>query len=249
MRLAALTVFLLAIAPAWAQTVSPVAPNPVPPPLPANGPPPLPQPSLPDFYIGIDGAPVGPLGREELEAHVADGTLTADTLVWTDGQGDWMAAVEVPEIAALLERPAVSGTAETVTETMTPAEDAAAFVVGSWRTEGDINIPGLGPSAADITQSFAEGGAFTANGVLEANIAGLGTGPIEMTIEAAGEWSATSAGGDQLELSLTSTTTISAPSVGMEPQSDTSSETSVLTIVDNNTIRDGDGLLWSRVAP
>ena len=70
------------------------------PPAPPAGPPPLP--GATQVYLALDGQQRGPFGVEELRAHVADGRLTRETLVWRQGMPQWAPAADVPEVAALL---------------------------------------------------------------------------------------------------------------------------------------------------
>jgi membrane protease subunit (stomatin/prohibitin family) len=53
------------------------------------------------WHIAKDGATTGPFSKASLGRQVADGSLTRDTLVWTQGQDGWKAASEVTELAQL----------------------------------------------------------------------------------------------------------------------------------------------------
>lgn len=64
------------------------------------GPPPLPDAA--QWFLGLDGQQVGPLAVADLRARAADGSLTAETLVWRSGLEQWSRADAVPEIARLL---------------------------------------------------------------------------------------------------------------------------------------------------
>jgi hypothetical protein len=68
-----------------------------PPPVP--GPPPIPQ--SPGYFIAVDGKPLGPFDAASLRAHIADKSLTVDTLVWRDGMAQWAPAHSVSDMAAL----------------------------------------------------------------------------------------------------------------------------------------------------
>src|SRR5262245_46506580 len=46
-----------------------------------GGPPPLPQPAAAQFYYSENGKPVGPVTLAEIQAKIAAGTITPDTLV------------------------------------------------------------------------------------------------------------------------------------------------------------------------
>ena len=65
-----------------------------------GGPPPLPQGGA-QFFIAVGGAQSGPFPTEVLRQRVADGSLTRETLAWTQGMPAWTPAGEVPALAAL----------------------------------------------------------------------------------------------------------------------------------------------------
>ncbi len=49
------------------------------------------------FYVK-DGERVGPLGREELDARIAEGAVRSETLVWRGGMTSWARACELGEL-------------------------------------------------------------------------------------------------------------------------------------------------------
>jgi membrane protease subunit (stomatin/prohibitin family) len=73
---------------------------PAPGPAPAAAPPPLQ--GAKSFYLGVDGAQLGPFDSAALMKLAHDRKLTGDTLVWTAGMAGWLPARQVPEVAALL---------------------------------------------------------------------------------------------------------------------------------------------------
>jgi uncharacterized RDD family membrane protein YckC len=50
------------------------------------------------WYFVKDGQRNGPMGREELDARIADGTVHGDTLVWRVGMSSWVRACPVVEL-------------------------------------------------------------------------------------------------------------------------------------------------------
>lgn len=50
------------------------------------------------WYFVKDGQRNGPIGREELAARIADGTVDGDTLVWRAGMDAWVRACLVPDL-------------------------------------------------------------------------------------------------------------------------------------------------------
>ena len=64
-------------------------------------PPPLPS----AWHVAEGGQSHGPLGMTQLAAWVAEGRLTATTMVWTAGMGGWTPAGQMPQLAALFGPP------------------------------------------------------------------------------------------------------------------------------------------------
>jgi len=68
----------------------------------AVAPPPIPGAAF--FYLAVGAKPQGPFDVVALKARVADGSLTADTLVWREGMANWAPAGQVEEVAGLLRK-------------------------------------------------------------------------------------------------------------------------------------------------
>jgi membrane protease subunit (stomatin/prohibitin family) len=62
-------------------------------------PPPLPGAVM--FHVAINGQQAGPFDMGALQAHLNNGTLKRDSLVWKAGMATWAQAATVPELAAL----------------------------------------------------------------------------------------------------------------------------------------------------
>lgn len=54
------------------------------------------------LYAVIGSAQAGPFSEEELARLIAEGRLTAETLVWKSGMPAWVYAREIPEVNKLL---------------------------------------------------------------------------------------------------------------------------------------------------
>jgi hypothetical protein len=67
-----------------------------------TAPPSAAPPPLPAFHVVVNGAAAGPFDHGTLRSMVAQGTLGADTLVWTQGMASWQAASTVPSLAPIL---------------------------------------------------------------------------------------------------------------------------------------------------
>ena len=70
---------------------------------PAAAPPPLPGQSL--YHVEVNGQSTGPYNMQQLQAGVANGQVTAATLVWTNGMAQWAQAGSVPALAPLFATP------------------------------------------------------------------------------------------------------------------------------------------------
>ncbi|MBW3085213.1 hypothetical protein KEM60_01410 [Austwickia sp. TVS 96-490-7B] len=95
---------------AMADAMRPAAPAPAPsaPAAPApGGPPPLPVQE--QWYAGVDGQQVGPMGRSELMDRLRTGQYPGSTLVWRAGMAAWTAAGEVAELTDPNRPPALPG--------------------------------------------------------------------------------------------------------------------------------------------
>lgn len=60
-----------------------------------------PSPPPAQWFVAIDGAPVGPIHEGEVQRHVAAGKVNADSLAWREGLGDWRRAGDISELAGL----------------------------------------------------------------------------------------------------------------------------------------------------
>jgi membrane protease subunit (stomatin/prohibitin family) len=67
----------------------------------AATPPPLPEEGG-SYYVGRDGKQAGPFTLSAMEAHIARGAVTRDTLIWKTGMAGWERAEQLPELGRLL---------------------------------------------------------------------------------------------------------------------------------------------------
>lgn len=71
--------------------VAPQAPGSLPPPIPGNI----------MYHIALNGQQQGPYTAQQIQSFIANGQFSATTLVWTAGMAGWVAASQVPDLAAL----------------------------------------------------------------------------------------------------------------------------------------------------
>ncbi|MEP2925766.1 MAG: DUF4339 domain-containing protein [Bauldia litoralis] len=73
---------------------TPPGPGPTPP-----GPPPLPQTDV-EYFVAVNGQPVGPLPLQEMIQRIQQGSIARTDLVWKTGAPGWAPAESYPELAA-----------------------------------------------------------------------------------------------------------------------------------------------------
>ncbi len=63
---------------------------------------PPPVPSAPAYHMVVNGQSAGPFSMQQLQSKVSDKSLTAETLVWAEGMGEWAPAASVPALSKLI---------------------------------------------------------------------------------------------------------------------------------------------------
>lgn len=71
------------------------------PPAPGAPPGPPPIPTAPAFFAAINGQQTGPFTIDQLTPKIADGSITQDTLLWSEGMAEWTAATKVAQVSSL----------------------------------------------------------------------------------------------------------------------------------------------------
>jgi predicted Zn finger-like uncharacterized protein len=64
--------------------------------------------SAEEWYVGINGVPVGPVRLSDLRRKAATGAVTEDSLVWREGFEEWVPLRTFPELCALLKEAATA---------------------------------------------------------------------------------------------------------------------------------------------
>jgi predicted Zn finger-like uncharacterized protein len=62
-----------------------------------------------DWYVAINGVPVGPVQIAEVRRKAALGAVTEDSLVWQEGLDEWRPVRSFPDLAAIVRAAVVSG--------------------------------------------------------------------------------------------------------------------------------------------
>jgi hypothetical protein len=73
-----------------------------------------------EWYVAINGVPVGPVRISELRRRAAKGDVTEESLCWQEGLEEWRPIRSIPELAALV-REAAQGNRPLATESVRPS--------------------------------------------------------------------------------------------------------------------------------
>ena len=124
-----------------------------------------------EWFVGINGVPVGPIRLSELRSKAASGAVTKESLVWRDGFEDWRPLKTYPELLAIVEEGVSSARAS-----LTPFMPLA-----SERRDGTPEVGAVAP--VDPFGTRPSSSAVTGSAVVTDDIAGLipprrGTSPM-----------------------------------------------------------------------
>lgn len=127
-----------------------------------------------EWFVGINGVPVGPIRLSELRSKAASGAITKESLVWRDGFEEWRPLKSFPELAAIVEE-GLSSTRASMPLDAAGAAPGAAAAAGRPATLADP----FAPPASQV--SATPGAAVTGAAVVTDDIAGFrrrsGTSP------------------------------------------------------------------------
>jgi hypothetical protein len=102
-----------------------------------------------EWFVGINGVPVGPIRLSELRSKAASGAVNKESLVWRDGFEDWRPLKTYPELVAIVEE-GVSSARASLTPFM-PAASETAEVAG--KAAGAADPFATAPSPSAVTGS------------------------------------------------------------------------------------------------
>jgi len=126
-----------------------------------------------EWFVGINGVPVGPIRLSELRSKAASGAVTKESLVWRDGFEDWRPLKTYPELLAIVEE-GVSSARASLTPFMPLATADGREMAAR---------PAAAATGADAFAPAASTSAVTGSAVVTDEIAGLipprrGTSPM-----------------------------------------------------------------------
>jgi len=123
-----------------------------------------------EWFVGINGVPVGPIRLSELRSKAASGAVNKESLVWRDGFEDWRPLKTYPELLAIVEE-GLSSARASLTPFTPPASEAR-----------DVTAK-RGVAAADPFAAAASPSAVTGSAVVTDDLAAFvpprrGTSPM-----------------------------------------------------------------------
>jgi len=112
-----------------------------------------------EWFVGINGVPVGPIHLSELRAKAGTGSITKESLVWRDGFEEWRPLKSFPELAAIVEESVSSAQASIApppTERRAPAAglEALADPFAGRAAQPAASAPGAVTGAAVVTDDL-----------------------------------------------------------------------------------------------
>ena len=144
--------------------------------------------STEEWYVGINGVPVGPVRLSDLRRKAANGLINDDSLVWREGFEEWVPLRTFPELAAMLRESATTGRTS-----LTPTPSAAAPIPGG-RAHAPLPRGPTSPAGSGIRPSVTPRAvpsqprsnvlAFAARGAAAEKIDGLHESSVEEHVKA-----------------------------------------------------------------
>jgi len=89
-----------------------------------------------EWFVGINGVPVGPIRLSELRSKAASGSVNRESLVWRDGFEDWRPLRTFPELVAIVDESVSSARAS-----LTPFTPSVSAALGPAPTSSDAAAP------------------------------------------------------------------------------------------------------------
>jgi hypothetical protein len=92
-----------------------------------------------EWFVGINGVPVGPIRLSELRSKAASGAISRESLVWRDGFEDWRPLRTFPELLAIVDE-GLSSVRASLTP-FTPAAATASAAAAAAAPSHDVTAP------------------------------------------------------------------------------------------------------------
>lgn len=110
-----------------------------------------------EWYVGINGVPVGPIRLSELRSKASSGAITLDSLVWRDGFEEWMPLRTFPELVAIVEEGVSSARASLtpLSPPWTSSQPPPAPIPSQPEVYDPFRQPAPAPGPSDLGDPFA----------------------------------------------------------------------------------------------
>jgi hypothetical protein len=105
-----------------------------------------------EWFVGINGVPVGPIRLSELRSKAASGAVSKESLVWRDGFEDWRPLKTYPELLAIVEE-GVSSARASLTPFTPPASEARDVMTAKPSEVAAVDAFAAAPSPSAVTGS------------------------------------------------------------------------------------------------
>lgn len=112
-----------------------------------------------EWFVGINGVPVGPIRLSELRSKAASGSVNRESLVWRDGFEDWRPLGTFPELSAIVDESVSSARAS-----LTPFTPPVTTIVAPTSSGGAVAVPAT--SSPEIEAYTGAGNGITGAAVV-----------------------------------------------------------------------------------
>ena len=130
----------------------------------SNGPDSLSMPAD-EWFVGINGVPVGPIRLSELRSKAASGSVNRESLVWRDGFEDWRPLGTFPELSAIVDESVSSARAS-----LTPFTPPVAAVSAPTPSPANVDVAAAPPPSSSTSTSSEVEPYAAGNGVTGAAV-------------------------------------------------------------------------------
>ena len=122
-----------------------------------------------EWFVGINGVPVGPIRLSELRSKAASGSVNRESLVWRDGFEDWRPLGTFPELLAIVDESVSSARAS-----LTPFTPPVATILGPVPTTSTDQVALPAASSPDIEAYSGSGNGLTGAAVVTDELVAAG---------------------------------------------------------------------------
>ncbi len=106
-----------------------------------------------EWFVGVNGVPVGPLRLSELRSRALSGAIGTDNLVWREGFEEWLPLHKFPELVAIVEE-GLSAARASAAPLAVPREHADPFARDEKSAASPAAAPVVAPAPAAAPESL-----------------------------------------------------------------------------------------------